>query len=141
MVQHQSVLQCADPIYFVCMCMKQKKLVLFSHRDVAYNYCVCNINNILFSFESIKEPEDGQGRWTKTCDTCILYLTGININFRFSEIPPLPNNFFQIDVLDVCMSVKHIIESMRFGKNFIRTKTKTKQTNKNKTGTRMFRYL
>ncbi len=52
--------------------------------------------------------EDGQGRWTKTSDA--LYQTVINIDFRSSENATSSKQWYlQIDVLDVCMSVKHFI--------------------------------
>ena len=43
-----------------------------------------------------------------------LYLMAIDIDFRPLEIPPLPmvlskQWYCQIDVLDVCMSVKHTV--------------------------------
>ena len=49
----------------------------------------------------------GRGDEQKNCN--VLYLMVINTDFTSSDMPPLPNNIPSVDVLDVCMLVKHII--------------------------------
>ncbi len=81
-------------------------LALLSCRVAVFFLGACRVD----SRDLETKFEDGQGRSSKNSDA--LYQTVINIDFRSSEIPPLPEQWYlQIGMLDVCGSLESTLVS------------------------------